>query len=96
MTELIYSIGGVIFVILLLPMIQDISDVIHTLCEVMRAKMSIWITESNAQINKINSESEVTNTNVIGFEAPNEEYCEDDDEEYEDKCVDKRKVGFKI
>ena len=100
MTELIYSIGGVIFIILLLPIMQDISDVIHTLCEVIRAKMSVWITKSNVEITELNNKMEGSETNLIGFQTPNDNDTydddDDDDSEYEDKCVDKRKVGFKI
>ena len=91
MTELIYFTIGVAFIILAVPIMQSITEVICTFCEVLKAQMSISISKSSVKIQDMSDSLQPCNTNVIGFKAS--ETIEEDYDDEEDKLTN-RKVGF--
>jgi len=86
---------GLIFAFVGIPILQIISDLLFTWCEVVKSKASVVITEANADINRLNAEFSEVNTDVIGFQAPDDvEYVYEDEEE--DCCRENlnKKIGF--
>lgn len=85
---------GVVSIILLLPFIQAIADIIQTFSQWIISIMNIRIVKNNVQIQTLQDSITPENTQVIGFQAPNE--YEDYEDEYEDRLqkTNKNKVGF--
>lgn len=91
MTELKYFIIGIIFALLIIPILQVLADIIFTTCEVIKGKMSVIITRSNVEVHKLNMEVQDDNHQLMGFQIPSEE--QDIEEEVYDSSI-KHKVGF--
>jgi len=87
---LIVFLLGIILIILALPIGQGIADLIITVFEVFRSKMSLTISENNFKIQKMNEQLEFRSTQAIGFGIPSEEQYEE--EEDENKAANK--IGF--
>lgn len=90
MNPLIYFICGIVFVVLIMPILQGFSDFIYTKFEVYKSNMSVKITENNFKISKLNMELEPQSTHAIGFHVE-DDYLYDD---YEEDCLCKNKIGF--
>ena len=78
---------GMIFLLVVEPILDAIAETIQTAFEALKAKISVYILHKNVEISKLNAEiqgyEEPQETQAIGFALPQEEYY--DDEEEEDK-----------
>lgn len=86
---------GVVGVIFIIPIIQQLQSVIVNALEMINGYSTRNITKRNAEISLIQSELEEklqpVGTSCIGFEAPNDEYI------YGDECnkiTDRCPIGF--
>lgn len=82
MLELSYFILGVIFVLLISPIIESFCSLILTGMELVKGNWTLKITKINSQIRKIDLEyPNEPPQNKIGFEIPieEEEYYDEDD-----------------
>lgn len=99
MTLLLCFLGGIVFLVFVLPVLQSYAEVITTACEVSKSKMHVMITKNNVKITKLNTEMEMESAHThpieaIGFnasEAP-EYYDEDDDDGDEDDYKTKKSI----
>ena len=84
MLELKYFILGVIFVLFVSPVVEELCGVVLTGLEVIKGKWTLKITKINSQIRKISLEyTDEPHQHQIGFVIPSgEEYYEDDDDDY--------------
>jgi hypothetical protein len=86
MHELLYFILGVIFVLLVSPIIESLCTLILTGMEVIKGVWTLKIQKINAQIRKVNLEyPDEPPHHQIGFVIPSsseEEEYEDDDDDY--------------
>lgn len=77
---------GMIFLLVVEPILDTIVGTIQTAFEAIKAKISVYILHKNVEISKLNAEiqgyEEPQETQAIGFALPQEEYY---DEEEEDK-----------
>lgn len=79
MTELIYFIIGVLFTVIFMPIVESIVELIQVIIEAQKAKIALKVANLNEEIKKLAS-SDGEQISVIGFQAPEvEEYEEDDD-----------------
>ncbi len=79
MTELIYFIIGVLFTVIFMPIVESIVELIQVIIEAQKAKIALKVANLNGEIKKLTSSDE-EQISVIGFQAPEvEEYEEDDD-----------------
>ena len=82
-----YFVLGMIFLLVVEPILDTIVDTIQTVFEALKAKISVYILHKNVEISKLNAEiqgyEEPQETQAIGFALPQEDYY--DDEEEEDK-----------
>ena len=78
---------GMIFLLVVEPILDTITSTIQTAFEAIKAKISVYILHKNVEISKLNAEiqsyEEPQETLAIGFALPQEDYY--DDEEEEDK-----------
>lgn len=78
---------GMIFLLVVEPILDTITSTIQTAFEAIKAKISVYILHKNVEISKLNAEiqgyEEPQETQAIGFALPQEDYY--DDEEEEDK-----------
>ena len=78
---------GMIFLLVVEPILDTITSTIQTAFEAIKAKISVYILHKNVEISKLNAEiqgyEEPQVTQAIGFALPQEDYY--DDEEEEDK-----------
>ena len=85
---------GVLSVMLIMPVLQQISSVLVNALEVINGYTTRSVTRKNADIQIIQAEMEdkiqPVATSAIGFEAPTSEYIYGD----ECNCSDKSNVGF--
>lgn len=92
MRDLCFILFGVILSFILIPVLQEVGEVLVCCMEAIKSKLNIVISKSNIQVQKLQEELMETNTNVIGFTAPDEyeEYYDD-----EEDCQ-KNIIGFKV
>ena len=86
MEYLLFFIGGYLFAQIVMPLVLELLELLITKCEVKKMKYTKEIT-----MMQINMEKELatveelkTNTRVIGFGAPTEEYTDEDDLQEDD------------
>ena len=72
---------GMMFIYILLPILENLTSLICTGIEVIKAKYSVKITEYNSRISQINSGFETHSKHAIGFHYTPEEEDEDENEE---------------
>lgn len=86
-------ISGVLFIVLFLPILQQISEVVYVMLESLKSIFTKFVAKNNFEIEQIGSPEEI-NTNAIGFEIPSScnDY-EDDEEDCEEEKI-KNKIGF--
>ena len=76
---------GMIFLLVVEPILDTIVDTIQTAFEAIKAKISVYILHKNVEISKLNAEiqgyEEPQETQAIGFALPQEDYYDDDEED---------------
>ena len=76
---------GMIFLLVVEPILDAIVETIQTVFEALKAKISVYILHKNVEISKLNAEiqeyEEPQETQAIGFALPQEEYYDDDEED---------------
>ena len=76
---------GMIFLLVVEPILDTIVETIQTVFEALKAKISVYILHKNVEISKLNAEiqeyEEPQETQAIGFALPQEEYYDDDEED---------------
>ena len=82
---LVIFISGIIFVAFVLPIIDEIIQIISAICELVKSKISTVIAKNNFVI-QLYQQPE-NNSNVIGFNV-NDACDEYDDDEEDDNCED--------
>jgi ABC-type Na+ efflux pump permease subunit len=89
-------IAGITFIILILPLLQGLSDIFVVSIEVFKAKQGVKIANYNSQVVEINSRLEPSSPQAIGFQMSNEEPEFIDDEEEDNRSTVKlnNKIGF--
>lgn len=89
---------GVIGVMFVIPIMQQLSSVIVNALEVINGYTTRNVTKRNAEINLIQAEVEdklqPVGTSCMGFEIPNDEYIYGDECD-KDSIADRCPIGFK-
>jgi hypothetical protein len=80
---LLYFIGGIMFAVLGLPILESISILIVSLLEIPKGKCAVKVAEYNQQISKLGDEDEIPKR-LIGFQISEAE--EEDEEENDEDC----------
>ena len=84
-----YFVLGMIFLLVVEPILDTITGTIQTIFEAIKAKISVYILHKNVEISKLNAEiqgyEEPQETQAIGFALPEEEYYYDDEDGEENK-----------
>ena len=102
MNILAIFIFGVLFTMIAMPILQNLSEILDGLSDLLKSIILKHATKYAIEIVKMKKEIEPSQINAIGFQMPEEiEYCDDDDGgENEYKCKQRvsnklsRKVGF--
>lgn len=81
---------GFISGICLLPILDSLTELLQVVLEIQKGKLSKCVIKINNEIQDVQAQSEPITTNCIGFEIPNEEYWDDEEED----CKQKNKIGF--
>lgn len=90
MEYIICCIVGIALVLVILPTLQTIGEIIFTIGEVIKTKLSTSIARSTLEISEIQAQLEARDASCIGFQYGDcEEETEDDEE------MKKRNVGFR-
>lgn len=80
-----YFVLGMIFLLVVEPILDTITSTIQTVFEAIKAKISVYILHKNVEISKLNAEiqgyEEPQETQAIGFALPQEEYYDDNEED---------------
>ena len=80
-----YFVLGMIFLLVVEPILDTIVETIQTAFEALKAKISVYILHKNVEISKLNAEiqgyEEPQETQAIGFALPQEEYYDDNEED---------------
>ena len=82
---------GMLTIICAIPILESLTELIQVVIEVPKGVLTKKVMTLNKDIQNLQAAMEPVTTSCIGFEAPNAEYYDDDDE-YEDK--QKNKIGF--
>lgn len=82
---------GMLTAICAVPILESLTELIQVVIEVPKGMLTKKVMVLNKDIQDLQAAMEPVATSCIGFEAPNTEYYDDDDE-YEDK--QKNKIGF--
>lgn len=82
---------GMLTIVCAVPILESLTELIQTVIEVPKGVFTKKVMELNKKIQDLQASMEPVATSCIGFEAPNTEYYDDEDE-YEDK--QKHKIGF--
>ena len=76
---------GMIFLLVVEPILDAIVETIQTAFEAFKAKISVYILHKNVEISKLNAEiqgyEEPQETQAIGFALPQEDYYDDEEED---------------
>mgnify|MGYP000851666499 FL=1 len=87
MHDIFMFVAGIVFTVFALPVLQTISDTFVTLGQWLLSVFNLHIVRNNSIIQSYQNPFE---TQAIGFQAPDEEYYDEDDEPDE-----KLKIGFR-
>jgi hypothetical protein len=87
---------GVIFALLIIPLLSCIGEWIYSLSEIIKSKCNIIITKNNVTTSNLNTKLEKSCTNAIGFKINSEEEYSEDDGEEECKSNTKQRIGFQL
>lgn len=88
MNNIIFFILGIAFIVLILPILQELSELLCLILESAKSVFAKFVAKKNVEIEEINAPE--VNTNAIGFEIPS--FVEEDEYEEEEKL--KHKIGF--
>ena len=93
MSDIAIMFSGIAFVIVLIPILQSVSDVAVTLGTWITSIMNCKIVANNAKMESIQNEAEPISNHAIGFDIGSYDDC------YEEDCNDeelenKNKIGF--
>lgn len=72
-----------------MPILDSLTELLQVVLEIPKGKLSKCVIKINNEIQDIQAQSEPITTNCIGFEIPNEEYWDE-----EEDCKQKNKIGF--
>lgn len=92
MLEVLYFIGGIVFVTFILPLIDSFASFIAQKVEKFKARDSVDITKCNVEMQKMEQEANADPVSAIGFDVPENTEYQYNDEETEDKH--KNIIGF--
>lgn len=87
MDKLKCFIGGMLTVIIAIPILEEITEIVCGYLEALKGNSTKKILEVNKAIQELQSQIEPIDTSCIGFQVPNQE-----EENWEE---DKAKIGFK-
>lgn len=77
-----FFIFGLLFNIIFIPIVDEVVQVILTLLELIKGKITIPITKINQQIQSINDSENFSNkSNLIGFSIESNEQGDNNDED---------------
>lgn len=87
---------GIIFGILIIPLLQVTGDVLITYAEYIKSKINVKIVKNNKATDELINGENCENVHVVGFEAGNEEDYEEDyeEEDAEQKHKAVNTIGF--
>lgn len=95
---------GIIFTLIVMPILQNLSEILDGLSDLIKSIILKRATKYAIEIVKMKKEIEPSQTQAIGFQIPPEEQYLDDEEFEEDDIEDKcnnivfnklsRRVGF--
>ena len=91
MEKLKIYILGMITTLVALPIINEVVEIICSFLEILKGISTKKVLRINKEIMDLQEKLEPVNTNCIGFETPNTEYCDND---WEDDKI-KNRIGFK-
>ena len=91
MEKLKIYILGMITTLVALPIVDEIVEIICGFLEILKGISTKKVLKINKEIMDLQEQLEPVNTNCIGFEIPNTEYCDND---WEDDKI-KNRIGFK-
>ena len=95
---------GVISVMFVIPILQQLESVIVNLLEIINGYSTRNVTKRNAEISyiqaKLEDDLQPVGTSAIGFEAPNEGYiygdeCQNEECDCNSHITDRCPIGFK-
>ena len=75
-----FYILGTLSGLLFIPVIEEFINVIMTWIQVLMIKPSKKVLKGNQKLAKYQEPEEYEETNCMGFQMPDDYYCEDDDE----------------
>lgn len=78
--ELVYFILGILFISYLLPIVESLSSWLMTWIEAKKATQSEIVNQSNIKMRQDAASADVTPMHVIGFQLPDDDYIEEDEE----------------
>lgn len=93
MQEIYIFIAAIIFVVVVFPVLQSISDTILALSQWVLSAINVRVTANNVKVADMNDSIQPTNSQAIGFSAPSEEEFYDDEED--DPEENKFQTGFR-
>ena len=87
---------GIIFVVIILPIIDMLMEVIGLVFEIIKGKLTTFVLKENIKIADLQTNLEPQMTSAIGFQAPDDDYYYDDYDDCDDKLSNKNKlkIGF--
>ena len=91
MEKLKIYILGMITALVALPIIDEVVEIICSFLEILKGISTKKVLKINKDIMDLQEQLDPVNTNFIGFETPNTEYCDND---WEDDKI-KNRIGFK-
>ena len=93
--EFVQFIAGFAFIAILIPIVEDIIEILHYLAEYVKTTISVSIANKTNQLKKSNNDVEYNN-NLIGFAMPDEDLdnCDVEDD-IEDIVKIKHTIGFR-
>jgi hypothetical protein len=74
---------GVVFTIILLPLMNAIADLLSSMIVSLTMKVNIGVMRSQKIIDELQEEEPEHQTNLIGFQSYTPEYYDEDDEDDE-------------
>lgn len=78
--ELLYFILGILFISYLLPIVEGLSSWLLAWLEAKKAAQSEIINQANIKMRKDAASADVSPMHAIGFQLPDDDYIEEDEE----------------
>ena len=79
---MIYFIAGILFYIVVQPLLESFTELVQVKLEAVKAKYAVQVTKMNKEVRDLQKPEEEISTHVIGFRMPDdeEEELEEDDD----------------